>query len=88
MSLINRYHPVQDYAPARETGKLQIAKTTSSTSRDEILEPDSISTSETEQLRPTETDETIVMKSAEPARHAISDDTAKSNKRNHSTELC
>ena len=43
--LINRYHPVQDYAPATESGKFRIAGIISSTPRDEVAEPDSISTS-------------------------------------------
>ena len=78
---------MQDHAPATESGKLRIAGTISSTPRDEIAEPGSIST---DQLRPTETAETasqniihtdkpIVMKSTEPTHQAINDDTAESN---------
>ena len=82
---------MQDYVPATESGKLLIAGIIISTPRDEIAEPDSISTSEAEQLRPTEkaetasqnvihTDESIVMKSAEPAHKATNDDITESKK--------
>ena len=81
---------MQDYVPATESGKLRIDGIISSTPRDKLAEPHNISTSETDQLRPTEkaktasrnvikTDEPFVMKSAEPAHQASYDESAESN---------
>ena len=47
-NLINRYHPVQNYAPTTESAKIPIAGIISFTARDEISEPGSISTSNAE----------------------------------------